>query len=663
MRDVLRWGVAGIALAGLSACASQTPLTPDEIAVATDAELQSANGAGAPGPGMVEQPQAAPPAASRTDYGSGVFATAPRGSETATPGASSGDGRSFQFRDAPIDLVLNQVLGEGFGQSFTIDPSVQGRITLRLDSIPDAAAAVAALDAALRLQGIRISQAPGGYMVTRADAGGGGTGAFAVLADPSDVPAGEAAVLFLRYANPADVVRLAKPLLPADVVKLTEPSLGMIVLQGANRDVAAAADALRAFDVDWFAATSSAFVRLETAPPGDVKRELEQILGRTGGVEIVALPRLGAVLIFARTRELLDRAQALLVDLDGDQRQGSTDDTLFYEAKYISVERLQSVANSMFGAGGPTSGAANAEPVVAANTGSAGVTVATDPHTNLIIVQGPPSQIRRASDLFARLDRPQRQVLIEATIVEVSLRDEFRFGVQWDGVSNFLDVTFTDASSGTVASKFPGVSIVYANTDILSVVNALDSTTDVEIVSSPRVLALNNESARIQVGDQVPIVTQSAVSVTDPGAPIVNSTSYRDTGVILEVTPRIRAGDVIEIEITQEVSDVAETVTSGIDSPTISTRRLQSVLAVPNGATIALGGLISSNKAVSESGVPILKDIPFLDTFFTSKTDIIRRVELVILLRPVLLEPDDVDPGISRRLSDALERIKPSWLQ
>lgn len=591
--------------------------------------------------------------------------------------ARSQGGRSFQFRDAPVDLVLNQVLGEAFGLSFAIDPNVQGRLTIRLDGVTDGPSAVAALDAALRLQNIKITQSSTGYSVSKIDSGGNASGDFQVLNSPTDKPTGDAAVLMLRYANPDEVTRLAKPLLAANVVKLTDPSRGMIVLQGSQRDVAAAVDALRSFDVDWFAATSSAFVELQNAAPEEMKRELDLLVGRTGGVEVVALPRLAALMVFARSRELLDRTQGMIAQLDQERKSNIQNDTLIYEAKYVSAQRLKAIVGSLYfsetaasvarppsSPSGLSVGQSNGQAsplssVAPLQNGS--VSVAIDELSNLVVVQADAPNLERISDLFGRVDRPQKQVVIEATIVEVSLRDEFRFGIQWAGVADFLNVAFSDVASGAVASKFPGLSIVYSNIDIAAVLNALDTKTDVQVVSSPRILALNNEPARIQVGDQVPIVTQSAVSVSDPGAPIVNSTTYRDTGVILEVTPRVRAGDIVEIKIAQEVSDVAQTVTSGIDSPTISQRRLESVLAVPNGATIALGGLISSNRSKSENGVPLLRDIPLIDNLFESKANINRRTELIVLLRPTILSSDQPEFNLSQQLAKALNRVNPSW--
>ena len=620
--------------------------------------------------GAVSPPAASTRPAASTTFGTGLFVTQPpaAGTRPAPQTPPTDGGNSFQFNDAPLDIILAQVLGDTFGVSYAIDPAVQVRMTIRLDGVANGDDAAAAIAAALHLQGVSLSRTPSGYMVSRTQPGA--TGRFQILGSPTDVATADAAVLVMHHANADEVVRLARPLLPPDIVKLTDPRTGAIVLQGNPQSLAAAVDALRAFDVDWFKAVSSAVIQLERASPSEVKQELEQIMGRTGGLEVVAVPRIGSLYVFARTREILDRAQGVIVQLDRTRQSETQGGTLIYEAKYVSADRLRTVAASLFGFEG--SGASTTEPQQGAGSlpmpsrvsgGNGDVSVAIDAASNLVVVRGNSEDLERVSDLFGRIDRPQKQILIETTIVEVGLRDEFRLGVQWDGVADFIDATFTDNSGGGVASKFPGVSVVYANTDIQAVVNALDTKTDIEIVSSPRVLALNNQQARIQVGDQVPIVTQSAVSVNDPGAPIVNSTSYRDTGIILDVTPQVRAGDVIEIKIAQEVSDVAETVTSGIDSPTISTRRIEGTLAVPNGSTVALGGLISSNRSQSRTGVPILMDIPLLGDLFSSSADVTRRSELIVLIRPVVINSDASEVDLSSRLSDALFRVRPEWFR
>lgn len=223
------------------------------------------------------------PQQSRTPtYGTGLFVTQPDApTEPASQPMPEQGGSSFQFQDAPIEAVLSQVLGEAFGVSYFLEPGLQARLTLRLDGIADGDAAAAALGAALQLQGINVAKTPSGYSVSRIQPGA--SGRFQILASPTDAPVGDAAVLVLHHADADDVVRLARPLIPAEVIKLHDRATGIVLLQGNPQALAAAVDALRTFDVDWFQSVSSAFVELEYASPTELKQELDQILGRTGG--------------------------------------------------------------------------------------------------------------------------------------------------------------------------------------------------------------------------------------------------------------------------------------------------------------------------------------------------------------------------------------------
>jgi general secretion pathway protein D len=170
------------------------------------------------------------------------------------------------------------------------------------------------------------------------------------------------------------------------------------------------------------------------------------------------------------------------------------------------------------------------------------------------------------------------------------------------------------------------------------ILSALEDATEVDVISAPEVLVLNNQTAILQVGDQVPIATQSAVSVVAGGAPVVNTIEYRDTGVTLKVTPRVNQGGMVMMDISQEVSDVAATTTSTLDSPTINQRKISSTVAVHDGQTIALGGLISDNRTKSKSGIPVLQNIPVLGSLFATTDHQDSRTELLVLITPHVVE-------------------------
>src|SRR5262249_380969 len=150
----------------------------------------------------------------------------------------------------------------------------------------------------------------------------------------------------------------------------------------------------------------------------------------------------------------------------------------------------------------------------------------------------------------------------------------------------------------------------------------------VDVISSPVVVTLDNQEAILQVGDEVPVITQSAANVTTPNASVINTVQYRDTGILLHVTPRIVSNDNITLAITQEASEVATTTTSGIDSPTIQQRKFQNTVTVGSGETIALGGLISTTRTRGHSGIPLLSAIPVLGAPFRDSSSSVRRTEL-----------------------------------
>src|SRR5690606_22099684 len=191
--------------------------------------------------------------------------------------------------------------------------------------------------------------------------------------------------------------------------------------------------------------------------------------------------------------------------------------------------------------------------------------------------------------------------------------------------------------------------------DARVVLNALQSKTEVRILSAPKLSVLNNQKASLQVGDQVPIVSQTSQSTDSAGSPLVSTIEMRDTGVILEVTPRINENGNLILDVMQEVSEVARTTSSGIDSPTIQRRKIHSVVATHDGFTVALGGMIRENGVRIDSGIPLLKDIPFVGNLFKDNAIDSRRTELVILLVPHVMRNQRETQAVVDALVDGLE--------
>lgn len=286
---------------------------------------------------------------------------------------------------------------------------------------------------------------------------------------------------------------------------------------------------------------------------------------------------------------------------------------------------------------------------------SGNIRIIADEVNNALVVLATSAEFRMIEATLKRLDITPLQVLIEVTIAEVTLNDDLRYGLQWFFQEGNNSFSLSNLASGAASSAFPGFSYAFASTDAQVVLNLLAEVTDVQVVSSPQLMVLDNQSARLQVGDQVPIATQSSVSVTDPDAPVVNSIQFRDTGVILEVTPRVNAGGLVVLDVLQEVSDVIATTTSDIDSPTIQQRSIESTVAVQSGDSIAIGGLIRDKLTNGTSGIPVISEIPLLGNLFKTTTEITQRTELLVLITPRVVrdqrEAREVTDELRKRLS------------
>ena len=271
------------------------------------------------------------------------------------------------------------------------------------------------------------------------------------------------------------------------------------------------------------------------------------------------------------------------------------------------------------------------------------VRIIADEATNALVILATPREYRQIEAALRKLDIVPLQVLIEATIAEVTLRDELRYGVQWflKDLENF-DIRLSDLAAGPVFSA-----IFRRDGDPRALLNLLQEVTDVNVISSPQLMVLDNQTAFLQVGDEVPIPTRTTTDVSD-----VQSFQFRDTGVILSVTPRVNAGGLVTMDIEQEVSDAIPT--SGLDAPTIQQRLIRTTVAIQSGETVALGGLIRDSKTASKSGVPILQHLPLIGPLFRDTTNTADRTELLILITPRVIrnmqEARDVTDELRRRL-------------
>jgi general secretion pathway protein D len=301
-----------------------------------------------------------------------------------------------------------------------------------------------------------------------------------------------------------------------------------------------------------------------------------------------------------------------------------------------------------------------------------GTTITADETNNAIVVFASPRDYALMEDALRRLDVLPLQVMIDAIVSEVTLNNELQFGIQWYFQTRGSTAQFnngatpaTQAATG-LTQVLPGFSYLYSNANTTVTLNALRAITDVHVLSAPKLMVLNNHTASIQVGDQVPISTSSSQGTAIAGAPVINSIEYQQTGVILKVTPRVNASGLVLLDISQEVSGVSTPpgATSAANAgtaptPTITERKITTSVAVEDGETIALGGLIQNQVTKTKNVIPLLGDLPIIGHLFGSTDNTTKRTELVVLLTPRVVRTRVDADAITRELREKIQMAEP----
>lgn len=651
-----------------------------------------------PPPPPAAEPAAALPPADVAEDDRTVRATILAGQEPqplaperrATPPASRPGDVSLNFVGADVHAVARAVLGDILKLQYVVSPDASGTVTLaterpvaRADVLPLLEEALRASNLAIVPQGRIYAIVPVSAAAAQAGPGSADTSGFATE------------TISLRFISAAQFKRLVDPVLP-NVVIQTADSGNSIVVAGTSGQRASVRDFVTKFDVNWLRGMSFALFVPQRTASAIIVPELDRVLNADnsptkGLVRLIAMERINGILAVSQQQQYIEDVRRWIEILD---REGENNQTrLFvYPVQNGRAADLAAVLVNAFGKGTDrddedspeakddaatppapparrngtppsTNGAASDSPrgkatSVRLASGGLDATITADETNNAIVVFTTPSDYAVIEDALRKLDILPNQVLIEAAIAEVTLNDTVRYGVQW----LFEDLGRVTASltqgATTPLRNFNGLSVLYAKPgSITATLNALENLTKIKVVSAPKLMVLNNQTASLQVGDQVPVATGSAVSVQNPDAPIVNAIEYKDTGIILKITPRVNNSGLVLLDVAQEVSDVTETTTSQIDSPTISTRRVATSVAVQDGQVIALGGLIRRQQTSGHDGLPFLGRIPILGGLFSDKTERDNRTELLILLRPRVVSSKADGDAVTDELRSKLQSL------
>lgn len=606
---------------------------------------------------------------------------------------------NVNFENADIKTVAHAILGDVLNVNYTLDPHVTGSISLSSRRPVPRAHLMMLLESALRAQGAVIIEQGGVYRIIPAkDATGvgqtnigyeAGTPGYGISALPLENISVESLIKILDGfgARPGSV--------------RINSGRNLLIVQGTTEERQSLIDTALAFDVDWMRHQSVGMFPVQNAMPDVVIKEL----GKVVDPAVVRLQPVGqnAILAVSKSAKTIREVSTWVSRLD--RLDGDGENVHVYQLKNGNARKVASVLKSVFlgqssqdnasssnekdevaPGGGTVTGTSaahamvtsSASPKLASATDPKGINdadrpdqedlgaregvangskmrITADTNNNSVVVYANARDYRPVERALMVLDRPQLQVAIEATVAEVTLNDALNYGVQaflssqGGNNSSLINVTAPLPSAATHGFN----NFLLGSTASLQVIlNALQTVTDVRVLSSPSLVVVDNQPAVLQVGDTVPVTTTSATSVQTVGAPIVNQMTYVDTGVILRVIPRVHSNATVTLDVEQVVSQVKGDANAATLTPTISQRRVKSTVSVANGQTVVLAGLISEQRTNGGSGLPGIAGVPIIGGLLGNVNHSLQRTEIIVFIRPEILR----NSGDAQRVSEQLRR-------
>ncbi|PIE39482.1 MAG: type II secretion system protein GspD, partial [Gammaproteobacteria bacterium] len=516
-----------------------------------------------------------------------------------------GDAVSLNFEQAPLMEVVHAVLGDILGLDYIVDSPVGGAVTLRTATPVPRDELLGVLESLLQGNGAALVRGEGDrFYVTKAS---GAARLSPTLSSPDNPVAGYSTVIIpLQHISAGNMAEILKPVAPETAFMRVDNARNLLMLAGTQEQLRGWQQMITTFDVDALKGMSVGIFPLENSAVSDMADTLGGLLGsneKAGGlglgslVRIVPIERLNSVLVVTPRAHYLNQVGRWISRLDNAPDSHYEKRLYVYPVQNSSATRLAELLNSIysgsgsrdgstagrdsgFGSDASNSGVApgmDAETVTdstgvgstggfagnTANRGSGGqkyeledVRVVADEDNNALMIYASGKNYRKIASALERLDVVPTQVIIEASIIEVTLTDELEYGLEWTfraGLGSDYTASGQQSKAASIASNVAGFSYTVLNStgDIAAMLNALATQSLLNVISTPSVMVLDNQTASIHVGDEVPV--QGTQNITNGGV-ISNSVSYRDTGVELSVRPSVNAGGLVTMDVEQSVT-------------------------------------------------------------------------------------------------------------
>ncbi|WP_228292412.1 type II secretion system secretin GspD [Candidatus Thiothrix anitrata] len=602
----------------------------------------------------------------------------------ATSSKRKAGGVALNFERASIREVVKVVLGDILKQTYTVEPGVEGEVTISSTDPIAQDALIPTLESLLQTQGAVLYKDDTGSFRVAARANIKGRGLMPSTG--SIKPGYSMQVITLRYIPAAEMQKILEPIASPDAFVRVDPNRNMLVLAGTSSELANLSATIKTFDVDVLKGMSVGLYRVKNVEASVVAKNLDALFGESGNspmagmIKIMPIEHMNSIMIISANPDYLKDMKDWVDRFD--QVSPTAGRQLFvYHVQNGKAEHLAEMLNQIFGgkksssskafpsdtntsslAPGLTPASVGADGQVVAGAesmatpaktmlGEAGeggvsinpdaeVRIVADKTNNSLMIMSTNDTYQQILESLKRIDIMPMQVQVEASIMEVTLTDGLEYGLQWyfRNSGNTVGSNGLGRATATESGFTPPVGFSFATSgaasNVLGVVNALARESKVRVLSSPSILVLDNQTASIRVGDQQPIFTGKLNDSTGGSSTTVQ---YKDTGVSLQVTPQVNSNGLVKMDIQQDITDTGE-IDAATGNRSFLQRNIKSSVAVKSGETIVLGGLIRDNSSTGKNGVPGLSKLPIVGSAFSGSSSSGKRTELLVLITPTAIK-------------------------
>lgn len=609
---------------------------------------------------------------------------------------------ALDFEDADIKEVIT-ALADIIGINYIVDPKIRGRVNIHTSGEISMEDIFPILETILEVNNVAAVKVGNIYKIIPVKQAKQQPLIPKIGRELEDTPSPDRLLLQivpLRYIPPKEMEKIIKPFLGRGGTTVDYAERNILIIVDTAFNMKKLMSLIDTLDVSVFDTMHVRFYEIENSEAKDLAKELEKIFKAMGietkrkkGGELVSfipIERMNIILAVSSMPEIFDKVTEWIGKLDG-VREELEEQIFIYFVENAKASDIGDVIKEVYGerrserdrrrttsrkTKGKTTKTSTrlSKTKTGLGTTTGEVKIVVDEINNALIIRATPQDYAQILKTVKLLDTIPKQVLIEVLIAEVTLDENTEFGLEWSIASDYaslggykgLERVGQNVGLGGLGLDLAqpiaqtGFTYAFASQGLVAFLRAQARQNKVDILSSPHILVADNTEATIEVGQEVPIVTSEYTpsQLASETATFSRSIEYRDTGILLTVTPRINEKGLVAMEINQEVSEVSEQRIEGINSPIILKRQARTSLVVQDGKTIIIGGLIREKKDSTKEGIPFLYKLPYIGMLFSFTKEVRTKTELLMMITPHVVQTFEEAEFITREFREKLESLK-----